>query len=265
LILKDIVDAINILNKKVDVVLEAVGPMQENMKASLANCAYDKDLISYLLQAASKDLANLESQAFAQYIEGMSALAARRGHKESQQFLQAMKNLEKKVPDSFLSNIQAKNAEIMKWQEEVEKKMKTTQELHVAMKRQIDEFKGMAAEYGAKVKGAAKSASMAAQKTQMEVRDAVNNTLNSAVSQVNSAVDSTRSKVDTTLEASKKRVDSEISRARSDIDKSLQAMDDKKKELEELARQAGINIIEAEKEISRINNSKPRKGRGRRN
>jgi len=165
LILNGIVRALESLNTKLDAVLEGMGPMTGNMKQALMNCAFDKDLISHLMQVSSKNLINLETEAYAKYVEGMTHLASKRGNQEAQAFLETMKKLEKKIPDTFITDVQIKNAEIQEWQKAIEVKMLETQELHVALKRQLDEFKEMAKGYGAKVKGAAKSATMAAEQT----------------------------------------------------------------------------------------------------
>jgi len=78
-------------------------------------------------------------------------------------------------------------------------------------------------------------------------------------------VENTEKKAEQVLTEAKQKITAELGKSRADINQSLADMEAKRKDLEELARQAGINIIETDKEISRIVNSRPRKGRGRRN
>ena len=93
------------------------------MEKALANCAFDKDLISNLLQVASRDLANLESQAYAKYIEGMTLLGKKRGVKEAEEFADAIDKLQNVVPKSLMTDIQQKHQQLEEWQKIVEEKM----------------------------------------------------------------------------------------------------------------------------------------------
>jgi len=265
LILDDICQAINNLNTKVDILAEAVGPMQATMQEALANCAFDKDLISHLLMISKKDIPNMESQAYAKYIEGMTALGRKRGVKEAEDFHDAILKLQKIIPDSFLSDIRGKHNEIVEWQKAVEEKLINSRVDMSKLSKHLEEFKKMADGYDQKMKGVAKMASMQMQKSQMEVREVVSSDLNTVKNKAKRSSDEMSRDALNTISNLKTEMSSHLDTAQSELRKAVADMESKTEMLEDLAKSAGQNIIETGRRIAQNSNSQPRNKRGRRN
>ena len=239
--------------------------MQDDMQKALANCAFDKDLISHLMQVASRDLANLECQAYAKYIEGMTLLGKKRGVKEAEEFQAAIDKLQKVVPDSFLIDIREKHLQLEKWQKVVEEKMVDSRTEMVKMNHHLEKFKELALEYEQRMKGAAKAASMQMQKSQMEIRNDVNSEMSKVGREVNKTSTEITNQALGTIEKMKADMSAQLDTAQSELKKAVDQMESKREMLEDLAKSAGQNIIETGKVIAQSSNAQPRNRRGRRN
>jgi hypothetical protein len=265
LILHEICEAINNLNTKVDIIAEAVSPMQENMKVALANCAFDKDLISHLLSASTKDLANMESQSYAKYIEGMTLLGKKRGITEAEEFHRALEQLHKIIPDSFLTDIRARHEEVIGWQKAVEQKFKDSRIDMTKLHAHLEEFKKMAESYEQKMKGAAKLASLQMEKGRMEIRGEVASEMSTVRNSAKVATDDMSREALGVISKLKAEMSSHLDTAQSELRKTVAEMESKTEMLEDLAKSAGQNIIETGRMIAQNSNSQPRSKRGRRN
>jgi hypothetical protein len=264
-ILKEIVDAIRVINLKVDEIAKTMGPFHGIMEKALANCAFDKDLISFLMQAASKDLANLEAESYAKYIEGMTELGKKRGIREAAEFSAALNKLETMVPDSFLADVQAKHAQILAWQAVVDEKFNESRKQMADMSENLRKFHEMAVEYSKQIHGAAKSAAMQMEKSRLEVREEMLDAINGMNNATKADMEEIRRIALKQVSDSKKEMSVELAKAKSELEKTVLDMENKRELLEDLARKAGENIIETGRIIARNSNQQPRSGRGRRN
>lgn len=265
MILAEIVRALNSINDKVDVVAKSITPLQEQVKGALANCAFDKDLITVLMQTSAREIENMEAEAYAKYIEGMTALASKRGNREAQEFSAALRKLEKKVPESFMFDLQAKHKELDMWKEKVESNMKEAREAQLSLRDHLKEFKTFSIQYDKRMQNAANIASLAMQKSTRSVKNRVDKALNAQSHQIDSMAKELHDETISAVVRSKSVMRAEVERAKTELKEVEKALVEKRSVLEQLAKRAGDNIIEAERGIAQISNTLPRNQRGRRN